>query len=163
MCVIILILASCDDNPPDLGNFSGKETVYLFEGESIYAVTGSILFREKKDGSLQATIQLKNTTKGKFHPAIMYFGSIDDPGEVALIMEPVDGTAGQSVTEFSGLANATPLNFEELLIFDGHIVIHQDGASIGVTLASTNIGQNSANNQNIKLSTNPVFYFFLTD
>lgn len=149
LCITVLILVSCKGNPPDLGDFTGKETVYLFEGESTYDVTGSILFQEKKDGSLLATIKLKNTTDGDFHSAAIYFGSVDDPGEVAVILEPVDGDSGESVTQFSELADTTPLNFEELLIFNGHIKIHQNNANVGLVLASTNIGQNSANNPNI--------------
>ena len=149
LCMVVIILLSCDGNPPDLGDFTGKETVYLFEGQSIYDVTGSVLFKEKKDRSLLVTIQLKNTTEGKAHPAIIYFGGIDDPGGVALILEPVDGTTGKSETQFTELADETSLNFEELLIFDGHIRIHQDAGNMGVVLTSTNIGQNSANNPNI--------------
>ena len=147
--VVLVVLVSCEGNPPDLGELSGKETVYLFEGESIFAATGSVLFQEKKDGSLLATIKLKNTTEGAFHAAVIYFGSTDDPGGVALTLEPVAGSTGESSTQFSALADATPINFDELLIFDGHIIIHQDDSGNGPALASTDIGQNSANNANI--------------
>ena len=147
--VALGVLISCEDKAPDLGEFSGKETVYLFEGESIFATTGSVLFQEKKDGSLLATIKLKNTTEGVSHAAIIYFGSTDDPGDVALTLEPVAGGTGESSTQFSALADATPINFDELLIFDGHIIIHQGDSGNGPVLASTDIGQNSANNANI--------------
>ena len=68
---------------------------------------------------------------------------------MAVTLEPVDGSTGQSVTEFSTLADSTPLNFDELLIFDGHIIIHPDAGNTISTLTSANIGQNSANNPNI--------------
>lgn len=150
LCITAIMLVSCDGKPPDLGEFTGKETIYLFEGQSIHDVTGSILFQEKKGGSLLATIQLKNTTEGASHPAIIYFGSVEAPESVALILEPVDGSSGKGTTEFSELGDSTPLNFEELLIFDGHVKIHMDaGTNIGAVLTSANLGKNSSSNPNI--------------
>lgn len=146
MCMALI---SCDGDPPDLGDYTGKEVVYLFDGgDSFYAVNGSIIFKEKKNGSLEAEINLNNTQEGGSHPAIIYAGKKASSGNVLLTLNPVDGNDGKSVTEFSVLDDDSPINFAELLLIDAHarILLSQQQTQ---ELAATNLGKNSASSPNI--------------
>ncbi len=148
--MLAISFLSCDGDPPDLGEYTGKEAVYLLDGgDSFYAINGSLIFKEKKDYSLEAIINVNNAREGEMHPAVIYSGKIDeDSVKVLLNLNPINGDDGTSTTQFSVLDDDSPIDFASLLLIDAHIkILLSEGQQ--QQLAATNLGKNSASNPNI--------------
>ncbi len=144
--VVACLLSACDGSDDASGAFTGRQTAYAMVSASEYNMQGTATFREKTGGDLQLTVQLENTVAGGQHPGHLHYGTVNVPGsEIALMITPVEGATGTSVTTFNQLADGTPFTFDDLMGFDGSIKVHLDGgANKDVVLAGANIGQNSA-------------------
>ena len=141
---ITLGLEACDTTDSVDRVFTGKEQSYRLVSASDYNIQGMATFQEKADGELQLTLQLENTVSGGLHPAHMHYGTVDVPdSEMALMLTPVEGATGTSVTTFSSLLDGSPFTFADLLDFDGSVKVHlDDGANSKVVLCGANIGRN---------------------
>lgn len=139
------LLGSCRD-AEETSLFTSREVAYSMTSASDYDIRGVATFREKTNGDLQLTVQLENTAPGGQHPGHMHYGTVDVPGsEMALMLTPVDGATGSSVTTFNRLANGASFGFDDLMGFDGSLKVHLDGGpNKDVVLAGANIGQNVA-------------------
>ena len=146
MFVIACLLSACDRSDDASDAFTGRQTVYPLASATEYNIQGTATFREMRGGNLQLTVQLDNTVAGGQHPGHLHYGTIDVPGsEVALLLTPVEGSTGASVTTFNQLANGTPFTFDDLMGFDGSLKVHLDGGlNKDVVLAGANIGKNTA-------------------
>ena len=140
------LLSACDRSDDASDTFTGRQTAYTMASASEYNIQGTATFREKVGGDLQLTVQLENTVAGGQHPGHLHYGTVDVPGsEIALMITPVDGETGTSITTFNQLADGTSFNFDDLMTFDGSLKVHLDGgANKDLVLAGANIGQNSA-------------------
>ena len=139
------LFTSCRD-AAETSPFTGREVAYAMVSASDYDIQGVATFREKTNGDLQLTIQLENTVAGGQHPGHLHYGTVDVPGsEMALMLTPVDGATGRSVTTFNELLDGTAFAFSNLVGFDGSLKVHLDGGpNKDVVLAGANIGQNAA-------------------
>ena len=144
--VVACLFSACDRSDDASDAFTGRQTAYTMASASEYNIQGTATFREKIGGDLQLTVQLENTVAGGQHPGHLHYGTVDVPGsEMALMLTPVEGATGTSVTTFNQLANGTPFDFDDLMGFDGSLKVHLDGgANKDVVLAGANIGQNAA-------------------
>ncbi|MGB3779360.1 MAG: hypothetical protein WA960_13455 [Tunicatimonas sp.] len=144
--VVTCLLTACDRSDDASDAFTGRQTAYTMASASEYNIQGTATFREMRGGDLQLTVQLENTVAGGQHPGHLHYGTVDVPGsDMALMLMPVEGATGTSVTTFNQLANGTPFTFDDLMGFDGSIKVHLDGGvNKDVVLAGANIGQNSA-------------------
>lgn len=136
-----LLLACTDKDEPNA--FSGQQIVYDLNQGSEFPISGTATFRERISGELELVIALTGTDGDIEHPAHLHYGDISTPdAEVAVLLSPVNGNSGKSVTVFSHLDNETPFSFDDLLAFDGHIKVHQDGGpNKHVILAFGNVGR----------------------
>ncbi len=143
---IACLLSACDRADDVSDAFTGRQTAYTLASASEYNIQGTATFRETRGGDLQLTVQLENTVAGGQHPGHLHYGTVDVPGsEMALMLTPVEGATGTSVTTFNQLADGTPFGFDDLMGFDGSLKVHLDGgANKDVVLAGANIGQNAA-------------------
>ena len=57
-------------------------------------------------------------------------------------LNPVDGTTGTSTTIVQRMDDGTPISFEELMDFDGHLNVHLSKDQLDVIVAQGDIGQN---------------------
>lgn len=144
--IVALLLTACDKADDASDAFTEKQVAYTLASATDYNIQGVATFREKTNGDLQLTVQLENTVAGGQHPGHMHYGTVDVPGsDIALMITPVDGETGTSVTTFNQLADGTSFDFGDLMGFDGSLKVHLDGgANKDVVLAGANIGQNSA-------------------
>lgn len=146
LLVATLLFSACDraDDASDV--FTAKQAAYTLASATEYNIQGVATFREKRNGDLQLTVQLENTVAGGQHPGHLHYGTVDTPGStVALMLTPVDGETGTSVTTFNQLADGTSFGFSDLMSFDGSLKVHLDGGvNKDVVLAGANVGQNAA-------------------
>ena len=146
LIVMALLLGACGGTDDVDSEYTENERAYSMESASDYNVQGVATFREKRNGDLQLTLQLENTVAGGTHPAHMHYGTTDVPNSrMALMLTPVDGATGTSITTFSHLIDGSSFSFEDLLNFDGSLKVHlDDGANKDVVMCGANIGQNQA-------------------
>ena len=144
--VVACLLSACDRSDDASDAFTGRQTAYSMVSASDYNIQGTATFREMRGGDLQLTVQLDNTVAGGQHPGHLHYGTVDVPGsDMALLLTPVEGATGTSVTTFNQLVDGTPFTFDDLMSFDGSLKVHLDGGvNKDVVLAGANIGQNNA-------------------
>jgi hypothetical protein len=141
--VILLVLSACQDIEQVPTDFTGSETTYALLAGSTYPVTGTVTFKEKKDGTTLIRIELSGTEGDLKLPVHLHLGTIATPdAEIAALLTPVTGKTGISETNFSGLANETPLSYQDLLRLSACVKVHlaASGPDRDIILAGGNIG-----------------------
>lgn len=143
LCSVIAI--ACQESE-SVSDFTGNETTYPLVQASAYDVSGTITFKEKKDGSTLAEVQLNGTDGLLKYPVHLHLGNIATPdAEVALLLNPVNAGNGKSETSISQLADERVVSYQDLLSLEACIKIHlaENGPDRDVILAGGNIGKSS--------------------
>lgn len=136
---MVMVIYSCTEELPDV---TGKNHLYHLKSVSDQQIDGHIKIRERVGGSIQLELALNNANPNQTYLAYIHFNNALEGGGVALTLTPVDGQSPTSVTEISSLDSGSPITYEELLQFDGHLNI-QLGHDPGMTVASADIGTNA--------------------
>jgi hypothetical protein len=137
-----MIAVSCQKSDV-VSEYTGNETTYALQQSSQFAVSGTVLFKERKDGKIAASIQLKGTDGDVKYPVHLHLGDITKTGaDVALLMNPVEGITGRSETIFNQLADESTINYQQLVKLEACVKIHlgDTGAARDVVLAAGNVG-----------------------
>ncbi len=153
--VVLLLGFSCDEKTEIIeSEFTGNEVVYQLVSTTDYDMSGHIVFKEKKDGSLQVETVLENTQKGGIHPVHLHHGSVSEDGYLVAILNPVSGNTGSGITEITALGSGKSFNYSDLLKYNGSIRIHLDDSyNSNVILSGGNIGTNNQGESNVKSCT----------
>ena len=140
---VLIFFIGCQENEAVKDDFTGNEVVYSLQSGSIYPISGTATFKEKKDGNTIINIELTGTEGNIEHPVHLHLGEISSPGaEVAALLNPVKGSTGKSETTFTMLADETPLKYSQLIELNACIKIHlaASGPDRDIILAGGNIG-----------------------
>ncbi|MFT6872629.1 MAG: hypothetical protein ACJAVN_001640 [Roseivirga sp.] len=113
--------------------------------------SGTLLIRERTDGKAQIEITLNNVLTNADHPVHLHVGSLDDDGDVVLLLERLveENGVGRSITQLDALEDNTTLNYSSFLNFNGSVKIHFEDSGLleNEILGAVNIGINTAENQ----------------
>jgi hypothetical protein len=129
----------------DIGQneLTGESESYLLEAVADPNINGSVQFAARTNRETLVTIFLEGTTAGNLHPAHIHDGKLEDgPGSIAVSLNDVVGETGMSKTNVSALDNGDSLSYDNLLIFDGYLDVHQSAIDLSTILAEGNIGVN---------------------
>jgi hypothetical protein len=153
--IIALLAIGCQENEL-VSDFTGNEVVYALQSGSVYPISGSATFKEKKDGNTVIIIELTGTEGELQHPVHLHLGDIASPGaDVAALLTPVFGKTGKSETTLVHLGDETMLNYAELIDLNACIKIHlaDSGPDRDIILAGGNIGSaaNARMRENVEL------------
>ena len=124
-----------------MSDFTGNEATYALQQGSQFTVSGSVTFKERKDGKINAVIQLTGTEGNIKLPVHLHLGDISIQGaDVALLMNPVSGATGRSETTFDMLSDESAIDYKRLTQLPACIKIHlgDTGADRDVVLAAGN-------------------------
>jgi len=138
-------LITCQENEA-VNEFTGNETTYNLESASQYPVSGIITFKERKDGTTTALVDLKGTDGDQKFPVHLHLGNLSTPdADIAVLLSPVAATTGKSETLVNGLTNETSITYQQLLDLEACIKIHlgESGPDRDIILAAGNIGKSS--------------------
>ncbi len=144
MLALMSGLAACQKSEL-VSEFTGSQAVYSLAAGSAYNVSGSVTFKERKNGTTTVLIELSGTDGDTKLPVHLHLGNISTPdAEIALLLSPVTASSGKSETTVTALANETKLTYKELLAMAACIKVHlaESGAGRSVILAAGNIGSN---------------------
>jgi len=143
---LITIGVACQENEQPASDFTGNEITYNLQKASQYDVNGTITFKERKDGTIDASINLKGTDGEMKFPVHLHLGNLSTPAAaVALLLTPVNATTGKSETTIQRLADESAINYQQLLKLEACIKIHlgDTGPDRDIILAGGNIGKSS--------------------
>jgi hypothetical protein len=136
-------LISCNETESPNNEFTGNETVYALEQGSAYNVSGTVIIKEKVDGTAFIEVNLSGTEGGIEHPTHLHMGNISTPGaDVAALLNPVTGKTGRSETHLTQLADESAISYSELVNLNACIKVHlaSSGPDRDIILAGGNIG-----------------------
>ena len=125
-----------------INQLTGESIAYNLNSVTEDTVEGTVTIHERVSGAL-VEIKLDGITSGNSYPAHIHFSSVEEGGGIALTLEPVHGSSGASDTHVEMLDDETPITYDELLVYDGHINVHLSAAELGTIISQGNIGANA--------------------
>lgn len=143
--VLSAVFFGCQENET-ASELTGNEEVYTLVAGSERPISGTVTFKERKDGSTVIHVQI-DATGNTQHPVHLHDGTVSDPdAEVAALLTSVDGNTGKSQTIFTTLADGTVLTYDQLINRVACIKIHlgDSGPERDVILAAGNIGSSAS-------------------
>lgn len=141
--IVLMFFFGCQENDGVTTDFTGNETVYALQAGSVYPISGTATFKEKKDGSAVIVISLTGTEGDVQHPVHLHLGDIGSPdAAVAALLNPVVGSTGKSETPVTLLADETSVTYSQLTALGACIKVHlaASGPGRNTILAGGNIG-----------------------
>jgi len=142
--LICCVFAACQPEENDIvSEFTGNETTYDLQSGSTHGVTGTIVFKERRDGQITAQVQLRGTGGTAAHPVHLHLGNLSTPdAEIALLLTPVNASTGRSATLIYRLADESILTYSKLKDLEAAVKIHLGdvGDDRNVILAAGNVG-----------------------
>jgi hypothetical protein len=146
LCLTALILFNCQENESGDTDFTGNQMVYALTPGSIYQTSGTVTFKEKKDGSTLVLVNLEGTEGNLQHPVHLHLGSIATPGaDVTALLNPVLSKTGKSETLLTRLADESAVSYADILNLNACIKVHLGaaGPDRDIILAGGNIGKSA--------------------
>ena len=144
----ILFLSSCQQDTEE-SIYSGRQVEYdLYQASTLYQYSGKVLIKEFATGQLEINIQLigEQGDESNFFPAHLHYHFYNAPeAPMAAMLNPVNQKSLNSTTVLNQLSDGTPLKYDDIDQFDGHIKVHlaSDGPDYQVILVAGNIGSNA--------------------
>jgi carbon monoxide dehydrogenase subunit G len=129
----------------DIGQneLTGQTKEYALAEVGGSGVSGTATFAKRRNGKTQITISLTGTVTGGDHPAHIHANDVATGGSVVLTLENVAGDTGKSVTSAHALNDTTPITYDQLITYDGHINVHLSAVELSTLIARGNIGSNA--------------------
>jgi hypothetical protein len=146
-CVAVAAtLWGCQDqesSPPS--DFTGNESVYALAApaDAVYDISGTVTFKEKKDGQAVIVVALSGTDGDVQLPVHLHLGNIGAPdADVYALLNPVLGETGVSETLLARAGDETLVDYQKLIALNACIKVHLAASGPGrdVVLAGGNIG-----------------------
>jgi len=128
------------------GNKLTTNSISYTLGEfGVSGVSGTAVFAKRENGISLVTISLNGTIANGTHPAAIHIGSVATVGggPVTKTLNPVNGVTGKSYTNLRTLDDGTPVSYDNVLVYDGYLAIHQADIVMEVVLCQGNIGSNN--------------------
>ena len=139
----VFFFTGCDDDNDDPGpQLTGNSVTYDLSSVSNPAISGTVKFEERDDNHVVITIDLNGTSAGGSHPAHVHANSAAEGGPIVLDLNAVDGATGLSETAVNAWKDGTPLAYDDLLTYDGHVNVHLSASDLATLIAQGDIGGN---------------------
>ncbi len=135
----------------DIGGneLTGEMEEYALGEVAVDGISGTAVFKERKSGKTLVELQLSNTPAEGSHPSHIHANSSAEGGGVVIPLNNVDGTTGIGLTDITMDGDENPLTYEDLIVFDGHIMVHLSGEEISTIVARGDIGNNALTGEEV--------------
>ncbi len=143
----LVLLAACQKSEV-VSEFTGNQTTYALQAASSYPISGTVVFKERKDGSVTVSVKLTGTSDGTTSPVHLHLGGVSTrQAALAALLSPVMGKTGESETILNKLADESVVTYQKLIQLNACIKIHLSdvGAERDIILAAGNVGTATAN------------------
>lgn len=125
-----------------INELTDESNTYVLNNVNEGEIHGTMTISERISGAALVEIDLEDTEDGAEYPANIYMNSILETGDVAISLNPVNGTTGYSATHVEMLDDETDITYEGLLEYDGHVNVHLSEDEMDTVVASGDIGTN---------------------
>jgi hypothetical protein len=125
--------------------YTGNQASYGLVQVSSYPVSGTVTFKERKDGATTILLKLQGTDGSNQLPVHLHLGDMStNAPDIAALLNPADAKTGVSETIITQLANETKVSYRDLIKLSAYINVHASisGPESAVVLAAGNIGVN---------------------
>ena len=128
----------------DIGEnvLTGVSKSYDLNEKMAPGIQGTVTFYERLNGESLSVIQLVNTPENGVHPAHIHNGNALEGGNIAVSLNPVDGTSGTSKTNIAQLDDGSSISYDDLIEFSGHVNVHLSAEELSTLVAQGDIGGN---------------------
>ena len=128
----------------DIGTntLTGESKTYDLGERAIEGISGSITFKERKNGNALAEIDLDGTPDGGVHPAHVHMNSAAESGGILISLTAVDGTSGTSVTDIRATDEGEAFDYNDLLTVNAYVNVHLSASELAIIVAQGDIGNN---------------------
>ena len=82
-----------------------------------------------------AKIVLDNAPEDAFYPSHIHENSISEIGLKIITLNPVEGNTGISSTNIAAFDDEMPVTYEEMILIDGHLNVHESAEDLDVYAA----------------------------
>src|SRR5690606_8387866 len=124
LTAIALVVSGCSKDEAD-GTPNTSVKVFPLSSVSNSNINGKATFTKNANGSTTILLEI-NGSSVDVHPAFIYLGSTENPGAATITLAIIDCDCESSTIVVTALDDGTPITFEELLQYNGHISIHQN-------------------------------------
>jgi hypothetical protein len=141
--IVSALGVACQSGDQVTSVYTGNQTTYALQQASAYTISGTVTFKERKDGATTIQIALTGITDNDQHPVHLHLGDLTtNQASVAAMLSPVEGKTGQSETVISQLANDTKVSYTDLTKLDACVNVHlaSVGSEANTILAAGNVG-----------------------
>jgi hypothetical protein len=135
--MLTMALGGCDDDEPEPDK---RMTSYDLVAKDVTGVTGKVTFTEFSSTVTIIDIEVVGSGSSS-HPAHIHLNSVATGGSISITLSPV--VNGYSSTTVTKLDNNTAINYEQLIIFDGYLSVHQSSSNLSTIVAVADIGGNA--------------------
>jgi hypothetical protein len=142
--IVVAVLVGCQKSEV-VSNYTGNQSVYGLVQASQYPVSGTVTFKERKDGGTTVLLQLNGTDGTDQLPVHLHLGDVSSNGAtVAALLNPLNAKTGVSETIITQLADNTKVGYRTLLDLAAFVNVHasSSGPESSVILVAGNIGAN---------------------
>lgn len=129
LLVLLIAASGCKKD-----EFNGRQASYNLKVKDVLGVSGTAVFNETTATMTTIDITLTGATSGT-HPAELCMNSAVEGGTIIISLNPVD-VNGTSSTKI------TTITYDQLINYDGYIVVHQSSNEPGTIIAIGDIGGN---------------------
>ncbi len=128
----------------DIGQnvLTGNSEEYKLDAVSGDNISGSITFYERKNSTTLASMQLSGTTPGANHATHIHQNTALAGGSIKIGFNNVIGDSGKSESDITEKDDGTPVTYDELITYDGHVVVHPSPSQFSI-VAKGDIGSNA--------------------
>lgn len=149
----VLVISCTNNSSEETTEFTGNEVRMEMVPATVQGNTtsGTIVIREKTDGSVQLDITMNGVIANAVHPVHLHFGSLEVDGDVATYLGELreENGIGISSTVLGRLSDNSTLSYSDFLQFDGSIKVHfeESGPLEDEILGAVNVGLNADQNE----------------
>jgi len=128
----------------DIGTnqLTGESKTYQLSERAVDGISGSITFKERKNGNALAEIDLDGTPDGGVHPSHIHMNSAAESGGILVSLTPVDGTSGKSITDIKATDDGTAFDYNDILTSNAYVNVHLSSTELSIIVAQGDIGNN---------------------
>ncbi len=135
----------------DIGNnvLTGDMVTYPLGSAAVEEISGTVTFMKRKSDATLVQIQLENTPENGVHPSHIHLNSAVIGGGVIVPLSDVNGTTGIGLTDVTKDKNDIALTYNDLIDYDGHVMVHLSSSEMGTIVAKGDIGSNALTGEKI--------------
>ncbi len=125
-----------------MNKLTGDSETYTLNAKAVPNISGMAIFAKRKSGKTLVTLKLENTEMDASHPAHIHINTAAEGGSIAISLNDVDGESGISWTSINKMNDDSEISYDELVVFNGYINVHNSVGDLGTLVAQGDIGQN---------------------